>query len=192
MSLLVSFHVDEDGPEYQAGRAPRRRPACRRTSHRPRDGSRTSRCSTSASPAPGGPRGKWGGPPHQFWARARGPLPDDRLLHACVLTYLSDVGTGFEKVELEEPVVGTEPRPRGVVPPPGAPRRLGARRPRARRRRRRARLLHRHGARPRRSALATIAQEHVMRRASSGSRRPLAQVVRASGTRRRRRGSARR
>ena len=33
----------------------------------------------------------------------RGPLPDDQLLHACVLTYLSDVGTGLEKVMLEEP-----------------------------------------------------------------------------------------
>ncbi len=32
-----------------------------------------------------------------------GPLPDDRLLHACVLTYLSDVGTGLEKLDLEEP-----------------------------------------------------------------------------------------
>jgi acyl-CoA thioesterase-2 len=51
----------------------------------------------------GRPRGAWVGPPHQFWARARGPLPDDQLLHACVLTYLSDVGTGLEKLQFEEP-----------------------------------------------------------------------------------------
>ena len=170
MSLLVSFHVDEDGPEYQVGRAPRRRPHARGRRAARRGGSRTSRCSTCASPAPGDPRGAWGGPPHQFWARARGPLPDDRLLHACVLTYLSDVGTGLEKVRPRRPVVGTEPRPRGVVPPPGAARRLGARRPRARRGRRRARLLHRHRARPRRAACSRPSPRSTScARASSGS-----------------------
>ena len=131
---------------------PRRRAACPRTSRRPRDGSRTSRCSTSASPAPVGHAATWGGPPHQFWARARGPLPDDRLLHACVLTYLSDVGHRPGEGAAGGAVVGTEPRPRGLVPPrrrdwttgcsstscpapPPAPR-----------------LLHRDGARPRRTA----------------------------------------
>jgi acyl-CoA thioesterase-2 len=38
---------------------------------------------------------------HRFWARTRGPLPDDRLLHACALTYLSDMSTGFAKLELD-------------------------------------------------------------------------------------------
>jgi acyl-CoA thioesterase-2 len=101
LSLLVSFHVDEEGPDLQAADLPSGVPA-------PED-----------VPAPEGwfphvsvldlrvtgmgrPRGKWGGPPHQFWARARGPLPDDPLLHACVLTYLSDVGTGLEKVTMDE------------------------------------------------------------------------------------------
>lgn len=32
--------------------------------------------------------------PTRFWARASVPLPDDPLLHACVLTYLSDISTG--------------------------------------------------------------------------------------------------
>jgi acyl-CoA thioesterase II len=41
--------------------------------------------------------------PHRYWARARGSLPDDRLLHACVLAYLSDVGTGLAKLEDEHP-----------------------------------------------------------------------------------------
>jgi acyl-CoA thioesterase II len=27
-----------------------------------------------------------------MWIRTRGPLPDDRALHACVLTYISDMG----------------------------------------------------------------------------------------------------
>jgi acyl-CoA thioesterase II len=33
--------------------------------------------------------------PTRFWSRATVPLPDDELLHACVLTYLSDIGTGL-------------------------------------------------------------------------------------------------
>jgi acyl-CoA thioesterase-2 len=33
--------------------------------------------------------------PTLFWARARVPLPDDPLLHACVLTYLSDISSGL-------------------------------------------------------------------------------------------------
>ncbi len=36
-------------------------------------------------------RGVW---PTRFWARATVALPDDPLVHACVLTYLSDISTG--------------------------------------------------------------------------------------------------
>jgi acyl-CoA thioesterase II len=32
--------------------------------------------------------------PTRFWARATIPLPDSPLIHACVLTYLSDISTG--------------------------------------------------------------------------------------------------
>lgn len=32
--------------------------------------------------------------PTRFWARAAVPLPDDPLVHACALTYLSDISTG--------------------------------------------------------------------------------------------------
>ena len=31
----------------------------------------------------------------RVWLRTRGPLPDDRALHACVLTYISDMGAVF-------------------------------------------------------------------------------------------------
>jgi acyl-CoA thioesterase-2 len=101
MSLLVSFHVDEDGPEYEAHGLPEGVPM-------PEDVDPPSGTFPHVSvldlriTGTGRPRGAWIGPPHQFWARARGPLPDDQLLHACVLTYLSDVGTGLEKVDLEE------------------------------------------------------------------------------------------
>lgn len=34
-------------------------------------------------------------PPARLWARSRESLPDDPFVHACGLTYLSDVGSGF-------------------------------------------------------------------------------------------------
>ena len=43
---------------------------------------------------------------HRFWARTRTPLPDDRQLHACILTFLSDVGTGFMKLPPPDPPLG--------------------------------------------------------------------------------------
>ena len=68
-----------------------------------RDGSPTCRCSTCASPAPGARAARGVGHRTSSGPAPAVPLPDDRLLHACVLTYLSDVGTGLEKVTLEEP-----------------------------------------------------------------------------------------
>ncbi len=102
MSLLVSFHVDEEGPEYQAAGLPPDVPPPEDVPP-PRGWFPHQSVLDLRITGTGRPRHKWGGPPHQFWARARGPLPDDRLLHACVLTYLSDVGTGLEKVSLDEP-----------------------------------------------------------------------------------------
>jgi acyl-CoA thioesterase II len=40
--------------------------------------------------------------PTRFWSRATVPLPADRLLHACVLTYLSDIGTGLSALPEDE------------------------------------------------------------------------------------------
>ena len=58
-------------------------------------------------PATGGESAsKWPGLSHRFWARTRGALPDDRLIHECALTYLSDMGTGFMKVPSDEPMGG--------------------------------------------------------------------------------------
>lgn len=33
--------------------------------------------------------------PGRLWVRTRGPLPDDPVVHACALTYASDIGSGF-------------------------------------------------------------------------------------------------
>jgi len=35
-----------------------------------------------------------------LWVRAATPLPDDPLVHACALTYVSDLGSGFGQVEV--------------------------------------------------------------------------------------------
>jgi acyl-CoA thioesterase-2 len=40
--------------------------------------------------------------PTRFWARATVDLPHDDLVHACVLTYLSDIGTGLAAMPQEE------------------------------------------------------------------------------------------
>lgn len=37
--------------------------------------------------------------PTRFWARSTADLPDDDLMHACVLTYLSDIFSGLAPVE---------------------------------------------------------------------------------------------
>jgi acyl-CoA thioesterase-2 len=39
--------------------------------------------------------------PDALWIRVHDPLPDDRLLRACAVAYLSDLGTGFGQVDVE-------------------------------------------------------------------------------------------
>jgi acyl-CoA thioesterase II len=104
LSLLVSFHVDEEGREFQEPAQP---PSVADPEDLPEDplvGHNTMfdlRALATDQRLP-----PFRGMPHIFWARTRGPLPADRLLHACVLTYLSDMGTGFAKVPSEEPMGG--------------------------------------------------------------------------------------
>jgi acyl-CoA thioesterase-2 len=94
-TMLASFHTDEPGPEFQETPAPEV-PAPDDLETAPLWGSSAMFESRPIWP-PGGPPRDDPGLSHLFWARTRTPLPDDRLLHACVLTYLSDVGTGFMK-----------------------------------------------------------------------------------------------
>jgi acyl-CoA thioesterase-2 len=43
----------------------------------------------------------------KFWVRLAHPLPDDRVLQACALAYVSDLGSGFGQIEeLEIPAGG--------------------------------------------------------------------------------------
>jgi len=40
--------------------------------------------------------------PPRFWVRCGLPLPPDPLVHACVLTYVSDLGSGLGKLAGED------------------------------------------------------------------------------------------
>ena len=44
--------------------------------------------------------------PARFWCRSTVPLPDDDLLHACALTYMSDWSTGLVPLEDEDGETG--------------------------------------------------------------------------------------
>jgi acyl-CoA thioesterase-2 len=93
-SGLASFQVPEAGPEFEASlpenpldpdeldHHPPRFPFGRALEVRPFPPARPYEPDEFPVPA-------------RMWARSRTPLPDDPIVHACVLTYLSDVGSGF-------------------------------------------------------------------------------------------------
>jgi acyl-CoA thioesterase-2 len=87
LSMVCSFAVREDGPEQDVDPMP---PAGPPEAARPGDLPRLfdMEARYPAQPFPDGP---W---PTRVWARTTVPLPPDPLLHASVLTYLSDLFTG--------------------------------------------------------------------------------------------------
>jgi acyl-CoA thioesterase-2 len=93
-SLLASFHVDEDGDEYQIAPSEVPDPDDTTTawSQRPHpDYPPAAVFEFRDIPVP--PLADQGARPAaaRWWARTVEPLPDDRDLHTCVLTYLSDL-----------------------------------------------------------------------------------------------------
>ena len=147
-NLSASFHVDEAGPEHQdampdvpdardAADVPRAARAVRRPrsradrstgSRRERPIDHASVASCRAGSIPSRPRE----PEQDVWFRANGTLPDDPLLHACVVAYASDL-TLLDTAVLphadscgRRPVHDREPRPRDVVPPAVPRRRVAA------------------------------------------------------------------
>jgi acyl-CoA thioesterase-2 len=96
--LDASFQIEEDGEDWQPdfrfdGPSPDEIP--------PVDspmGRFSSMSPFDMRPAVG--RSPMGFPVHPFWVRLNGRLPDDPLLHACAITFISDMG-----------VVGAAPRP---------------------------------------------------------------------------------
>ena len=101
MSLLVSFAVSEEGQEFQPPSLVGTVPAPEDVP--PADPPSFHHAIFDLRVLGHGPIGPYRRTPHRYWARARGALPDDRLLHGCVLAYLSDIGTGLAKLDDELP-----------------------------------------------------------------------------------------
>jgi acyl-CoA thioesterase II len=104
-SAMVSFHRGEAGGEYTEPSLPAR--------PEPELGGEPMVRNSAlvievASRAPAvDDRGPWL-PPRGFWARTREHLPDDPRVHACAVTYISDMGSGFSELDVPD------------VPPGGA------------------------------------------------------------------------
>jgi acyl-CoA thioesterase-2 len=91
-TMSCSFAVPEDGPDLQADPVPDGgSPEVLPGRPMPRLFSMEARIPAQRFPAP-----RW---PLRFWTRTTLPLPDDPLLHACVLTYVSDIGSGVSAFE---------------------------------------------------------------------------------------------
>jgi acyl-CoA thioesterase-2 len=88
-SMSASFHLPQDGPGDQAEPMPATQP--------PSELPRTDqwRLFSMEARMPAQPFRETAPMVTRFWARAQIPLPDDPLIHACVLTYLSDISTGI-------------------------------------------------------------------------------------------------
>lgn len=87
-NMSASFHAREDGSASQTETMPEAEP--------PVDlpGSDLYRLYSMEGRMPTQPFGDRTPWPTRFWARATVALPDDPLIHASVLTYLSDISTG--------------------------------------------------------------------------------------------------
>ncbi len=93
-SMSASFHHGEEGPEFPVERQPLTT-APEDLAER-RDEFRFEHMLRIRPFPPVRPYGDDEFPvPASMWARVPGPLPDDPVIHACALAYLSDVGSGF-------------------------------------------------------------------------------------------------
>jgi acyl-CoA thioesterase-2 len=87
-NMSCSFTVPGDGPDAQILAAPEAgRPEEQPVFRMPRVYSMDGRIPDQPYPA-----AEW---PLRFWMRASERLPDDDLVHACALTYISDVSSGL-------------------------------------------------------------------------------------------------
>jgi acyl-CoA thioesterase-2 len=87
-NMSASFHVAEDSWESQIEQMPDTEPP---GNLRPGDMHRLFSIEGRIPKQPFGERMPW---PTRFWARATIPLPGRPLIHACALTYLSDMFSG--------------------------------------------------------------------------------------------------
>jgi acyl-CoA thioesterase II len=87
-NMSASFHAAEDSWESQAEQLPDTEPP---EALQPGDTFRLFSIESRMPKQPYADSAPWF---TRFWARAAIPLPDNQLIHACVLTYLSDISTG--------------------------------------------------------------------------------------------------
>jgi acyl-CoA thioesterase II len=99
LSMSASFQAPTPGPDVQVAAAPDAEPPeqCPPLTL-PRLFTMESRRPAQRHPG--------GSMPTRFWARATVALPDDPLLQACALTYLSDIGTGLSALPEDEAAPG--------------------------------------------------------------------------------------
>jgi acyl-CoA thioesterase-2 len=94
-SMLASFHAREDSATFDA--VPTRGgPAASTLTPRPTPFLIDVREITPTRIGDGQVRHS-----DSLWVRASSPLPDDPLVHACALAYVSDLGSGFGQVDVE-------------------------------------------------------------------------------------------
>ncbi len=91
-STLASFHVDEPGGELAAP-APTGVTSPQALAGFDFDGITEIRPVDLEEPD---------GVPCRLWVRIVTPLPDDRVVHACALAYLSDIGSGFGRIARDD------------------------------------------------------------------------------------------
>lgn len=93
-SMSASFHAPEDGAEYSMDR--KFRPAPPSDAGPVVPGWRFESTLQIRAYAPAEPyrEGEWP-VPARMWVRTKEALPDDPLVHACALAYVSDLGSGF-------------------------------------------------------------------------------------------------
>jgi len=90
-NMTASFHRTEPGPDYQAHAAPALQPPGGLPSLETRSSLHGIEIRAPEQPEPDQ---QW---PSRVWLRARDSLDDD-ILHACALTYISDMFTGLAAV----------------------------------------------------------------------------------------------
>jgi acyl-CoA thioesterase-2 len=94
----VSFHVDEESPDYCG--VPLDTDIPSPDELRPHEiGDLTVMFEVRGLGAHADNDEQWHGW-RRLWARTREPLPDDRVLHTCGLVYLSDMSTGFADLDV--------------------------------------------------------------------------------------------
>jgi acyl-CoA thioesterase-2 len=95
----VSFHVDEEGGDFPGTPLPPDLPPPQAVPERNHGGFSSMFELHALDPKGADAPAAWHAP-IRSWARAREPLPDDRVLHTCGLVYLSDISNGFAAVSV--------------------------------------------------------------------------------------------